>query len=126
MFVLLLVEDDEEVRQVYADILMCAGYQVDQAADGYQALQKYRENYHSLVLIDVLMPSKDGIETILELRKRSSEVPIIALSGGGCISAVDCLKFAAKCGADKTFVKPVSRQDLLSAVETLLAKTSLA
>lgn len=109
----LVIDDDDFVRATVASMLEAAGYDVHQAQDGDSGLMLFEEHRPELVVTDVLMPNKEGIETILELRQRNAEVRIIAMTGGGEIGATPILDVARKLGADDVLHKPFSRNDLL-------------
>ena len=118
---ILIIDDEEPVRIVFRDILEQAGYEVEEAADGEQAIIAQRDNPADIIIADIIMPKKEGIETIMELRREFPGVPIIAISGGGQIPAEDCLYLARRVGAAYTFIKPVSSQELLSAITAIIA-----
>lgn len=121
MSTILIVDDDPQLRRMIRITLERAGYAVDEAENGAVAIHKMRTTSPLLVITDIVMPHKEGIETIAELRRDYPEVKIIAISGGGRIEAREYLELAEKIGADKTFGKPVERELLLSAVAELLA-----
>ena len=83
-------------------------------------MNKYRNEQPDLVVTDIVMPEKEGIETIMELRALDPDVRIIAISGGGRINPEDYLSWAQKFGVQHTFTKPVDRDSLLAAVDSLL------
>jgi CheY-like chemotaxis protein len=94
-------------------MLESAGYLVVQAEDGQQGVQLFQQHPIDLVVTDILMPSKEGIETIVEIRQRNREVRIIAVSGGGAIGATPVLDAARQLGADDVLSKPFSKAELL-------------
>lgn len=118
---ILVVDDDEQVRIMLKLTLEREGYGVDEAQDGVDALRKYDPAEHDLIITDIVMPEKEGIETIMELRAGNPDVKIIAISGGGRINPEDYLKWAKRFGVEQTFTKPVDRQELLAAVAGLLS-----
>ena len=109
----LVIDDDDLVRGTIAAMLEAAGYLVIQAADGQQGVQLFQQHAIDLVVTDILMPSKEGIETIVEIRQRNREVRIIAVSGGGAIGATPVLDAARQLGADDVLSKPFSKAELL-------------
>ncbi|MFH1279260.1 MAG: response regulator [Candidatus Eisenbacteria bacterium] len=117
----LVVEDDPQVRMMLRMTLERAGCVVDEAEDGRVALRKHRQDPADLVITDIVMPEVEGIETIMELRRSSPALPIIAISGGGHESPESYLTIAEKLGANRTFAKPVDREEMLEAVNDLLA-----
>jgi len=118
---ILVIDDDEQVRALVVEILGRAGYEVVEAENGAHGLKIYRERPTDLVLTDLIMPEKEGMETIVALRKEFPGVRIVAMSGGGRNCAGDYLSVAAKLGAARTLAKPFSRQDVLDAVRDTLA-----
>ena len=78
---ILLVEDDEAVRGILAKTLVAAGYEVEEAANGEVALAAYRRQASDVVITDLVMPEKNGLEMIMELRRLDPAVKIIAMSG---------------------------------------------
>jgi YesN/AraC family two-component response regulator len=118
---LLVIDDDFFVRDMLERLMRKAGYEVETAENGDEALRLHRRNPVELVITDILMPEKEGLETITEFRKSFPGVKVIAISGGGRIGPANYLKMATLLGADRTFAKPVDTAELLSAVEELLA-----
>jgi CheY-like chemotaxis protein len=118
---ILLADDDTEVRETVAMVLTDAGYDVIEALDGEHAVKTYRAKGADLVVCDLFMPGKDGLETIQDLRREFPGVKIIAMSGSGFNGAVDMLRTARHLGAIDILGKPVRRAELLAAVERLLA-----
>jgi len=102
-----------------------AGYEVQDAADGKYVLEAYRRNPCDLILTDLIMPQKEGLETITEVRRFNPRVKIIAMSGGGRAGPTGYLDMAKQLGAKRTLAKPFSREQLLDAIAEVLANTSL-
>lgn len=121
---ILIVDDDEQLRAMLRQMLERAGYAVDEAVDGIQAADAYAQHTPALIITDLLMPEKDGLETIVELRKSEPAIPIIAISGGGVTGRLDLLPAAKYLGAARTFRKPFERQELLDAVAGLIGPAS--
>jgi CheY-like chemotaxis protein len=113
----LVIDDDELVRATVTSMLEAAGYEVLQAEDGQQGLKLFHKHPVDLVITDILMPFKEGIETILELRQRNQEVRIIAMTGGGSIGAMPILDAARQLGANAVLSKPFTKADLLETIE---------
>lgn len=120
MATVLIVDDDKYVRRMIRRVLERAGYQTVEAENGYQAIDRYSEKRPDVLITDLLMPEKEGIETILELKRRYSAKNIIAISGGGRSSGVDYLRMAQRLGADRVFSKPIDPKSLVSAVESMV------
>jgi len=118
---ILIVDDDEQIRNMLRMTLERAEYEVVEAGDGVEAVAVYKAQDIDLVITDIVMPEKEGIELIMELKGINPAVAIIAISGGGRINPEDYLKWARRFGVDDTFSKPVDRQKLLAAVANLLA-----
>lgn len=118
---ILIIEDDEFVMNMLKQTFERAGYEVGTAANGRIGLQLYQCKPFDVVITDLIMPDMEGIETISELRKNDPNAKVIAISGGGRNSPDDYLHLAKKLGADRTFPKPVDRNELLAAVRDLMA-----
>ena len=121
MALILLVDDDPLLRGVIRDILERAGHAVQEAGDGDMALAQYRASKPDLMLLDIIMPNKEGVETILELRKLDTTLPVIAMSSGGRFGTTLFLEFAECAGAQRTLTKPIRKEALLAAVCECLA-----
>jgi len=117
---ILVIDDDDLVRETLRSILERAGFQVVEAADGLQGTRLYRSDPVDLVITDILMPVMEGIETIRELRKINADAKIIAVSGGGRSGVTDFLGMAKKLGADRVIAKPFRPADLIDAVRAVL------
>jgi len=117
---ILVVDDDYVFRAALRVILEAAGYTVLDAADGEAGLRVYREQGADLVLVDLFMPERDGLEVIQALRAMIPQPKTIAMSGGGRIGARDMLTAAAALGAARTLRKPFESRDLLAAIRELL------
>ncbi|RMF72412.1 MAG: response regulator [Acidobacteria bacterium] len=118
---ILVIEDDEQTRGMLAEMMRRAGYDVLEAPDGRVGVELFRSRRVDLVITDILMPEKDGLETIRDLKRESPDVRIIAISGGGRTGLLDFLPVARRLGASRTFAKPTDRRELLSAVAEELA-----
>lgn len=119
---ILVVDDDPQLRLALSHILRRLGHHVDQAENGHRALQSitaHRTGY-DLVVMDIIMPDKEGIETILELRKMCPQLKIIAMSGGGRLYDFDPLKLATDCGANFVIAKPFEPAAMRRMVEACL------
>jgi DNA-binding NtrC family response regulator len=117
---ILLVDDEDLVRQLFEAVLELEAHEVTTASDGNGALAALATGTFDVVVTDIVMPDKEGIEVIMEMRKMRPELPIIAMSGGGRGSSADYLEMAALLGAKRTLAKPFSAQDLLDAVSAVL------
>ena len=118
---ILLTDDDERFRQATLDILHYEGYEVAVACDGTELLRAYREQAADLVLCDLFMPGKDGLEVIGELLKNFPQARIVAMSGGGYNGVLNVLQMARHLGAKDILAKPFGRAKLLEVVSRVLA-----
>ena len=119
MATVLVVDDEPLVRDYVRRVLEREGFSVLEAEDGEHASQKCSQNHVDLVITDLMMPKKDGIEFIVELGKTHPDVGVIAISGGG--RPQGCYLMPARAvGADRTLSKPFRRRDLLDAVNEVL------
>lgn len=117
---ILVVEDDQQVRELIVEMLTRGGHEVLVAEDGSAALRRFDSERVDLIITDLIMPEMEGMQTIRELRKRDPNVPLIAMSGGGRVNADDYLDTARLMGANHSLRKPFSRAALLDAVQELL------
>jgi len=116
----LVIEDDRNLRTILREILVEAGHTVIEAGDGSEAMDILPAVAADLVITDILMPEKEGIETIVGLRRCRPGIKIIAMSGGGCVGVSHCLEMAREFGADSSIRKPFNRKEILKAVEDLI------
>ncbi len=117
---ILIIEDDCEVRSMLAALLSRQGHDVRQACDGQEGIHAFRTAPCDLVITDLIMPQKEGLETIIDLRSEFPELLIIAISGGSRGNHDNYLRTAKLCGAARIFSKPFDNQELLAAVNKLL------
>jgi DNA-binding response OmpR family regulator len=117
---LLLVDDDAMVRDMLAVTLTAAGHTVVQAENGREGAKLFRAAPTDLVITDLVMPDREGLETISELRAEWPTLPIIAMSGG--MRSPVYLRLATKLGAQRTLAKPFTADALLGAIDELLGR----
>jgi len=117
---ILVVEDDLPVRAVIRRMLKAEGHDIFEASNGEEAIEIYKNEIVDLLVLDILMPVKEGLETIKELKRDYPDVKIIAISGGGKVSPPYYLDLAMKFGAQKTFAKPFAWKKLIGTVNELL------
>ncbi len=117
---ILVIDDDIQVRQLLRQILEREGYHVLDAPDGNKGLKLYRQSPTDLIITDIIMPEKEGIETIMELKRDFPNVKIIAISGGGRINSKHYLDIAERCHVAHTFSKPFDRKEMLGVIRELL------
>ncbi|MBF0140621.1 MAG: response regulator [Magnetococcales bacterium] len=117
----LVVDDDMSIRAFVLEILEEEGHSIEEAVDGKQGLQRYREEPADLVITDILMPEVDGVEFIMQLQEIYPGVKIIAMSGGGRgLDASFNLRIAKDFGAVQQIEKPFTRERLLEAVRQVV------
>jgi DNA-binding NtrC family response regulator len=117
---ILVIEDDDSFRNVLVQMLSKAGYEVRQAGEGNQAMEVCKLFEPELVLTDIIMPDKEGLETIQELLDLCPHLKIIAMSGGGKFGPNSYLPLAQKLGAKATLQKPFMREELLNTISEVL------
>lgn len=117
---ILIIDDEPGIREMLYDILESEGYEVMEAPNGKAGIKLQNELNFDLVITDLIMPEKEGIETIIELKRDFPNVKIIAISGGGRVDPDNYLFTAQHLGADETFAKPINIEELLETIERLL------
>ena len=117
---ILIIDDEESFRMLLRLWLEEAGHEVLDAPDGTTGIALYRENLIDLLILDLLMPGKTGIEVIMELRRDFPDANIITVSGGGPKGNFDYLPASRVLGAQRSFLKPFNRRDLLAAITELV------
>lgn len=123
MVQILIIEDDDIVRELEESILVDAGYNVTTTKNGNEGLESAISNKPDVVVTDIFMPEKEGLETIKELRKHFPDIKILAVSGGGQIAMEGVLKIAGVFGADIVLKKPFNPDILLEKVKELFKET---
>jgi DNA-binding response OmpR family regulator len=121
---ILIIDNDDLFRAMLRQMLESEGYEVVDAPDGKEGTRLYRAKLPDLIITDIVMPDKESIEIIRELRGDFSEVKVIAISGGGYVGPDNYLKIAKRLGAQVTFEKPFQRKELLDTVRELLKQPS--
>ncbi len=117
---ILIIDDDNDMRTILDEVLSLAGYKTTVAAEGNEGLHHFQNSTFDLIITDLIMPGKEGIETIIEVKKVNTETKIIAISGGGRIDAADHLSVASKIGADATLAKPFRNHEILKLVKNTI------
>lgn len=117
---ILIIDDEPQIRSMLKLMLEREGYEVVEAPDGVEGIKVYRQNPADLIITDLIMPNKDGIGMIIDLKKEFPDVNIIAMSGGGLNKPDGYLKGAKKLGAACTLTKPIDREEMLKAVKNIL------
>ncbi len=117
---ILLIDDESEIRKLFIKKLAGSGYEIIAACDGKEGLKLYHETRPDLVITDLVMPEKEGLEMITELKREFPNVKIIAISGGGRNDPDGYLQLAKNLGAEQTFSKPIDWPELIKSVKELL------
>ena len=117
---ILIIDDEDLSRNMLSQALTRAGYDVSTACDGTEGIELFRSVLADLIITDILMPGKEGLETIMELRRDFPDVKIIAMSGGGRTGNLNFLDIAERLGAQRTLQKPFHLQDVLQLVQEVL------
>ena len=120
---ILIIDDEPQIRSMLKLMLEREGYEVVEAPDGVEGIKVYRQNPADLIITDLIMPNKDGIGMIIDLKKEFPDVNIIAMSGGGLNKPDGYLKGAKKLGAACTLTKPIDREEMLRAVKDILKES---
>ena len=120
---ILVLDDEPSILLMIKKMLERAGHEVDIALNGRDGMELFEKNKPDLLITDIIMPEKEGLETIFELRKKYPELKIIAISGGGRIGPDGYLPSAKLFGADAVFQKPLIQKEFLQAVSLLLNET---
>ena len=118
---ILIVDDDDQIRYMLRLLFEAEGFAVREAENGKLALERYRQRAADVVILDILMPDMEGIETIRELKNINAGVNVIALSGGGRLSGEYYLKMIKGFSPRYTFTKPVDPEVLLEAVRNIMS-----
>lgn len=117
---ILLIDDDVDVRDMLRVSLTHLGHTVVEAANGREGLELFQQSEFDLLITDIVMPEKEGLEVLMEVRKKRPPVKIIAISGGSRQSSVDYLQMARFMGAGRVLTKPFSHKELVAAIEELM------
>lgn len=117
---ILVIDDEQLIRTFLKTTLEHAGYEVKEAANGDEGLHLYYTFAPQLIITDIVMPDKDGIELIIEIRKTDTSVKFIAISGGGYVTADKYLTLAKALDIDTCLQKPIAIDDIVTAVNSLI------
>jgi len=119
---ILVADDDPGIRRTLQIGLAKAGYEVIEARDGEEATRLWRENGVDLIIADIYMPNKSGLQLIMELRSHNSTIPVIAMSDGGRNQNLNPLTYSEVLGSVRTIAKPFSLEDMVAMVTQELDK----
>jgi CheY-like chemotaxis protein len=117
---ILVIDDESMVRTLLRDVLEGAGHEVQEGANGDEAIAALAEFRPDILIVDLIMPEQDGLYVIREVRRSMPKAKVIAISGMHSLAGFDYLKPAVKLGADLALYKPFSPKDLLKAIASLL------
>ena len=118
---ILIIDDEELVRASLRKILQTIPHDVTDTGNGENALTWHRSNPFDLVITDIIMPEKEGIEIIIELKTNFPDLPIIAISGGGPDRHIQYLESAKAFGVEHVLAKPFSSKEFLKCVDNCLS-----
>ncbi|MFH1153115.1 MAG: response regulator [Pseudomonadota bacterium] len=116
---ILIIDDEPQIRSMLKMLFEREGFHVVVACDGKEGTRLFEQDPADLVITDLIMPEKEGVETIRELRKKNPVLPIVAMSGGGRSAPDGYLHMAKLLGANAVFKKPIAKEDLLKIVRDL-------
>lgn len=117
---ILVIDDDPQIREMLKQLLEMNGYEVILAPEGRTGLKLHHQTPADLIVTDIVMPEKEGLETIMDFRRGFPGIKIIAISGGGVVEADKYLNTAKALGAQRTFSKPFELNEFMQAVRDLL------
>ena len=117
---ILIIDDEPHILLMLKKMLERVGYEIEIATNGVEGIRLFKESGSDLVITDIIMPEKEGLETIREMRRIKSDLKIIAMSGGGKVSADNYLQIARIFGAAESIAKPFTQEEMVSAVQSLL------
>jgi DNA-binding response OmpR family regulator len=120
---ILVLDDEPSILLMIKKMLEKEGHEVDLALNGREGMDLFEKDRPDMVITDIIMPEKEGLETILELRRKYPQLKIIAISGGGRIGPQGYLPSAKYLGADMVFQKPLIQKEFIEAVSGLLKGT---
>ncbi|HER08854.1 MAG TPA: response regulator [Bacteroides sp.] len=117
---ILIIDDEPYILMMLKKMLEKAGYETDLASNGKEGMDLFKKDPSDLVITDIIMPEKEGLETIREMKRIHPHLKIIAMSGGGKISAENYLETASIFGATRIIEKPFTQNEMVSAVNELM------
>ncbi|GAB6906143.1 Response regulator receiver protein [Desulfosarcina cetonica] len=120
MKTVLIVDDDEQLRKILAKMLKQAGLKAIEARNGTECISLYKTKSPDLVVMDIIMPEKDGLSTIKAIKEIDNQAKVLAMSGGLVMTPEVYLDEAKNIGADSLISKPIDRRFLMETIENLL------
>ena len=122
MLKILIVEDDRELRQLFANVLIKNGYRADGVSNGREALDAMEKDYYDLIISDIMMPVMDGYELVRTLREAGNTTPVLMITAK---DAFDDMKMGFLSGTDDYMVKPVNVNEMVLRVGALLRRAQM-
>ena len=120
---ILVIDDEQLLRSTVVTILTRAAYSVEEASDGQAGIAMFHKNPPDVVITDIFMPNRDGIEVIKELKHSSPQTKIIVMTGGGNMRMTEFASVAKVLGADLVLDKPFESESLLAAINAVLVSS---
>jgi len=117
---ILVIDDEQLLRSTVVTILTRAGFSVEEASDGQAGIAMFHRNPPDVVITDIFMPNRDGLEIIKELKHSNPRTKIIAMTGGGSLRMMEIASAAKLLGADHVLDKPFESESLLAAINAVL------
>ncbi|MCB0356745.1 MAG: response regulator [Bdellovibrionales bacterium] len=114
---ILIVDDEEDLRELFSQVLQAAGFDAHSASGGHEALKFLQEQEFSAVLSDIRMPNGDGVELLKNVKKNFPHLPFFIMSGYNDFSSDELIKM----GAERVFSKPFNYEEFIKALSDLLA-----
>lgn len=119
---ILILDDSYAIRENLKSMFSTLGHKVDVAENGVQGEALHNTNHYQFIISDIIMPNQEGLETIKTIRKKDSDVTIIAISGGGPDQGENYLKMARLMGADYGFKKPFRFEEFVESVHHIIGE----
>ena len=121
---ILVIDDEPHILLMLKKMLERHDFEIEMATNGAEGLSLFKLSTPDLVITDIIMPEMEGLETIREMKRIKPDLKIIAMSGGGKVSADSYLKIAGIFGGSKSLAKPFTMNEMLLAVQDLITGES--
>jgi len=119
---IIVIDDEPYILLMLKKMLEKEGHIVDMATNGVEGIELYHKNGADLIITDIVMPEKEGLETIINLKSENPSLKVIAISGGGRVDSREYLHSASLLGAERIFQKPFKKDEIVQAVNELLGE----